>query len=139
MTVSAFSSVESQQRFWFGYFAGENPGYRVRAVGGSNGDAHYDAWDLSANGYVGYYPTSKKPVLWRLWVNGASGVPTRGAQEGVTIAAVGSVPIGVRNRKSWEDRYVQAGAPNKLIMSLGVEHVNVPLFDSWSKLTNYRR
>ncbi|MOA65401.1 hypothetical protein D3C78_1917780 [compost metagenome] len=63
----------------------------------------------------------------------------RGSQEGVTIAAVGSVPIGVRNRKSWEDRYVQAGGPNKLVMSLGVDHVNVPLFDAFGKLFQYRR
>ncbi|MHC2145588.1 hypothetical protein [Pseudomonas sp. 210_17 TE3656] len=140
LTVSGVSSVESQQRFWFGYFDGENPGYRVRAVAFADEDAHYEVWELGSDGRVGYYVKPKNPVLWRIWANGSKfGVPVRGSQEGVTIAAVGSVPIGVRNRKSWEDRYVQAGGPNKLVMSLGVDHVNVPLFDAFGKLFEYRR
>ncbi|WP_462401867.1 hypothetical protein [Pseudomonas sp. Marseille-QA0332] len=134
LTVSSMHSVQSQQRFWFGYFDGEYPGYRVRAVEFAEGDAHYEAWDLKGN-WVGYYLTRPEPVLWRLWAHGERlGVPEVGGQEGVTIAAVGSVPLGVRNRKVYENRYVQAGGANKLIMCLGVEHVNVPLFDGFDRL-----
>jgi hypothetical protein len=140
LTVSEASTVEAQQRFWFGYFDGENPGYRVRAVEFFDGQAHYEAWDLSRGNNVGYYLTRKDPLLWRIWANGNKfGVPKCGAQEGVTIAAVGSVPIGLRNRKPWENRYVEAGAPNKLIMCLGVEHVSVPLFDGFNKLVHIQR
>jgi hypothetical protein len=55
--------------------------------------------------------------------------PSAGDQySGVTIAAVGSVPLGVRDRKSWEDHYVSAGAPN-LIRQRGERAVLRQLFN----------
>ena len=133
LTVTTEYSVSSQQRFWFGYYEGENPGYRIVTVESEAGASHKDSWDLGRGDCVGYYPTVSKPLLWRIWVNGrALGDPEVTDYSGVTIAAVGSVPIGVRNRKSWEDRYVFAGAPNKLIMQMRVSEVNVPEFNNYS-------
>ncbi|MNE90491.1 hypothetical protein D3C80_1880090 [compost metagenome] len=97
------------------------------------GASHKDTWGLGGGDCVGYYPKVAKPLLWRIWVSGqALAIPEVTDYLGVTIAAVGSVPIGVRNRKPWEDHYVSAGAPNKLIMRMCVSEVNVPSFDSFS-------
>jgi len=139
LSVCPFSAVEQPQRFWFGYYEGDRPGYRVRAVEFTDGDAHYEAWELSKQ-WVGYDLTARHPVLWRLWAHGDSfGVPATGVQDGITIAAVGSVPLGVRDRKAWENRYVEAGAANKLFLSLGIEHVGVQAFDSFTQLREFRR
>jgi len=139
LSVCPFSAVEQPQRFWFGYYEGDRPGYRVRAVEFTDGDAHYEAWELSKQ-WVGYDLTARHPVLWRLWAHGDPfGVPATGVQDGITIAAVGSVPLGVRDRKAWENRYVEAGAANKLFLSLGIEHVGVQAFDSFTQLREFRR
>ena len=140
LTLTSPWSVESQQRFWFGYFDGDKPGYQVRTIGLADGDAHYHTWDLSHGNNIGYYVNRKTPVLWRIWTQGEKlGVPDLGKYEEVTMAAVGSVPIGVRTRNPIENRYVQAGARHKLIMTLDVEHTAVPLFDSYSGLEEIRR
>jgi len=133
LTVSTCSSVGSQQLFWFGYYAGKDPGYKVVTVESEEGASHLKTWGLGSGNCVGYYLAPGKPLLWRIWVNGQKlEIPQVCEYSGVTIAAVGSVPIGVRNRKSYEDRYVSAGAPNKLIMQMRVCEVNVPSFDSFS-------
>ncbi|MFJ4065065.1 hypothetical protein ACIPW4_07170 [Pseudomonas sp. NPDC089996] len=134
LTVAPGHSVASQQRFWFGYYEGMQPGYRILTVESEEGASHRDAWDLGRGDCVGYYAKVSTPLLWRIWVKGeALAIPEVSEYAGVTIAAVGSVPIGVRNRKRWEDRYVSAGAPNKLIMLMNVSEVNVPDFDSFSR------
>ncbi|MCE5977288.1 hypothetical protein [Pseudomonas sp. JR33AA] len=137
LTVSSPLTVGSPQRFWFGYYEGENPGYRIVTVESEDGASHRDFLALSSGNYIGYYVRVKKPLLWRIWVSGKKlEVPVVGVYSGVTIAAVGSVPIGVRNWRAWEDWYVSAGAPNKLIMRMNVSEVNVPGFDSYK---NFRR
>jgi hypothetical protein len=139
LSICPFSTVEQPQRFWFGYYDGDRPGYRVRAVEFADGDAHYQAWELSGQ-WVCYHATVRHPVLWRLWAHGNPfGVPTGGVQDGITVAAVGSVPLGVRNRKTWENRYVEAGAANKLFLSLNIEHVGVQAFDSFARFREFRR
>jgi len=133
LTVASAQSVSAQQRFWFGYYEGDRPGYRIVTVESEEGASHKDTWGLGGGDCVGYYPKVAKPLLWRIWVSGqALAIPEVTDYLGVTIAAVGSVPIGVRNRKPWEDHYVSAGAPNKLIMRMCVSEVNVPSFDSFS-------
>ncbi|MFB6399748.1 hypothetical protein [Pseudomonas putida] len=133
LTVASPYSVRAQQRFWFGYFESDRPGYRIVTVESEAGASHRDTWDLGSGNCVGYYPKVAKPLLWRIWVSGqALAIPEVSEYSGVTIAAVGSVPLGVRDRKSWEDHYVSAGAPNKLIMQMCISEVNVPYFDSYS-------
>lgn len=133
-------SVAHQQRFWFGYYEGKDPGYVIRTVRIEDSDDYFSPWDLSRNGYVGYYPTSKNPVRWRIWNDGqALGLPLAGRSEKITIAAVGSTFLGIRNRPSYEEQFVQAGASNKLIMCLDIEHTDVPEFNHVSALSAYRR
>jgi len=133
LTVSSELSVATQQRFWFGYYEGSNPGYRIMTVESEEGASHKDTWDLGSGNCVGYYPKVSKPLLWRIWVDGrALAMPEVTDYSGVTMAAVGSVPIRVSNCSSVEDRYVSAGAVNKLIMLMRVSEVNVPSFDSFS-------
>lgn len=133
LTVSSEFSVAKQQRFWFGYYDGTNPGYRIMTVESEDGASHKDNWDLSSNSYVGYYTKVSKPLLWRISVNGQSlAMPEVTDYSDVTMAAVGSAPLGVSNSSSWEDRFVRAGAANKLIMLMHVTEVNVPSFDSFS-------
>ncbi|MNJ60714.1 MULTISPECIES: hypothetical protein [Pseudomonas] len=136
LTITSPFSVESQQRFWFGYFDGQNAGYQVRTVASGNGTSHYDVWDLSTNNFVGYYPKSDNPVLWRVRVDGQKiGIPECGTYN-VTLAAPGQLLFGVRKReKQWQDRYVEvdADAKIKLLIEMDVLEVNVPLFDEYSK------
>nr|WP_225780501.1 hypothetical protein [Pseudomonas sp. Marseille-Q3773] len=133
LTVASEHAVGSQQRFWFGYYEGKQPGYRIVTVESEKGASHKDTWDLGSGDRVGYYPKVATPLLWRIWVNGkVLANPEATDYPGMTIATVGSVPIGVRNRKSWEDHYVSAGAPNKLILLMSIREVNVPSFDSYS-------
>jgi hypothetical protein len=133
LTVGSAQGIALQQRFWFGYYGGERPGYRVMTVESEERASHMDSWDLGRGDCVGYFTKVAKPLLWRVWVNGeALAIPVVSEYSGVTIAAVGSVPIGVRHRKPWEDHYVSAGAPNKLIMKMNVIEVNVSDFDSFS-------
>lgn len=47
LTVAAPSTVEFQQRFWFGYHDGAKPGYQIRTIEFGPGQAHYQTWDLS--------------------------------------------------------------------------------------------
>ncbi|MDM3887930.1 hypothetical protein QSV36_20385 [Pseudomonas sp. BCRC 81390] len=133
LTVSSALSVGSQQRFWFGYYEGRQPGYSIVTVESEAGASHKDTWDLGSGYCVGYYPKVANPLLWRIRVNGqALAKPEVADYSGVTIAAMGSAEIGVRNRKSWEDCYVRAGAPIKLIMLMRVSEVNVPSFDRYA-------
>ncbi len=133
LTLTSHFSVQAQQRFWFGYYEGADPGYKVVTVESEAGASHRDIWGLGRGDCVGYYVKVAKPLLWRIWVDGQKlAIPEVSDYSQVTIAAVGSVPLGVRNRKSWEDRYVSAGAPNKLIMRMNVSEVNVPSFDKFS-------
>lgn len=139
LSICPFSTVEQPQQFWFGYYEADRPGYQVRAVESQDGDAHYHAWELSDN-WVGYDSIKRRPVLWRLWAHGNPfGVPECGAHDGITVAAVGSVPLGVRNRKAWENRYVEAGAANKLFLRLGIGHTGVLEFDRFSRSGEYLR
>ena len=133
LTVSSEFSVAAQQRFWFGYYDGTNPGYRIMTVESEEGASHNDTWDMSSNSYVGYYTKVPKPLLWRISVDGRSlAMPEITDYSGVTMAAVGSAPLGLNSRSSWEDHFVRAGAANKLIMLMRVTEVNVPSFDSFS-------
>lgn len=135
LTISTPSTVGSQQRFWFGYFDGDNAGYQVRTVKSEDGASHHDLLGVNRNGFVGYYVKGDDPVLWRVRVDGAKiGTLQRGTHT-VTIAAPGMAYFGVRKRdKVWEDRYVEVDedAKVKLLIKMDVQEVNVPLFEQFS-------
>lgn len=140
LTLSSEWSVAHQQRFWFGYYEGRDPGYVIRTVRLEDGDDDFSPWDLSRNGYVGYYVTSRNPVRWRIWNHGqVFGLPLAGRCEQITIAAVGSVPLGIRKQPRFEEQYIQAGAAIKLILCLDIDHTDVPEFDQSGGLDAYRR
>ena len=140
LTVAAPSTVEFQQRFWFGYYDGAKPGYQIRTIEFGPGQAHYQTWDLSYGNNVGFYKDVKSPILWRVWTNGEKlGIPVCQAYEGVNIAPISRSSIGVRDRSARENRYVEVGVANKLFMTLCVEHVDVPLFDGYFKLDDIQR
>lgn len=134
LTLSSLGEGSSQQRFWFGYHDGKDAGYRVMTVESEDGTSHQDIWDLGIGNCVGYYPKVDTPLSWRIWVSGKKlGTPEVTDYSNVTIAAVGSVPLGIRDRKPWEDKWVSAGGPIKLIMRLSISEVNVPNFENYAQ------
>ncbi|MCG8294553.1 hypothetical protein [Pseudomonas entomophila] len=131
LTIAPSGQIESQQRFWFGYFEDIDAGYQVRTVESSSGGSHYAIWDLDFQNYIGFYLTSKKPILWRVRIDGAKlGRPEQRVYDGVTLAAPGLATLGVANRASWDDHYVGVNKPNPLSLRMNILQVGVALFDS---------
>lgn len=137
LTVVESGLTVAPQQFWFGYFEGEDSGYQVLTIASEAGASHKDYWDLSSNSHVGYYVTSKKPVLWRVRVDGSKIVqPECGECEGVTLAARGQALLSARERPRWEDHWVAVNAPIKLEFTMNVTEVDVPRFENFAQ---YRR
>ncbi|EKT4466992.1 hypothetical protein QEL93_002399 [Pseudomonas putida] len=137
LTIGSPSCVKEQQRFWFGYYEGQDAGYQVRTVMSGDDSAHRTIWDLSFNKSVGYYQKSDKPVLWRVRVEGAKlQMPEVRIYEDVTLAMPGQAMMSVANRAPWDEHYVGIGRPNTLYFRMDVQETNVPEFVSFDQ---YRR
>ena len=134
LTIAPSGHFAPPQQFWFGYFEGDDAGYQVRTVESSPGGSHYAIWDLDFQNYIGFYLTSKAPVLWRVRVDDAKlRLPEQRLYEGVTLAAPGSATLAVANRAFWDDHYVGVNKPNPLKFKMDVLQTGVALFDSPSK------
>ncbi|QVM92361.1 hypothetical protein JYG34_04855 [Pseudomonas entomophila] len=134
LTVTSPGAIETQQRFWFGYFEGRDAGYQVRTLESAPGGSHYAIWDLDFQNYIGYYPSSKSPTLWRVRVDGTKlKQPEQRLYQGVTLAAPALAMLSVANRPAWDDHYVGVNKPNPLIFKMDVLQVNVAVFDHPAK------
>ncbi|WMW05237.1 hypothetical protein [Pseudomonas entomophila] len=134
LTVTPPGRIETQQCFWFGYFEGGDAGYQIRTVESAPGDSHYAIWDLDFQNYIGYYLTSKNPILWRVRVGDRKlQLPEQRTYDGVTLAAPGRALLSVANRPTWDDHYVGVNKPNPLLFEMNVLQVGVALFDSPTK------
>ncbi|UBM24522.1 hypothetical protein K8374_19465 [Pseudomonas sp. p1(2021b)] len=137
LTIAPPGKVQDPQRFWFGYFEGQDAGYQVRTVMSGANDSHHDIWGLNFNKSVGYYTKSDKPILWRVRVEGAKlKMPEARIYEDVTLAIPGQAMMSVATRAPWEEHYVGIGRPNTLYFRMDIQETNVPEFVSFDQ---YRR
>ena len=137
LTIASACSLQEQQRFWFGYYDGPDAGYQVRTVMSATDGSHRDIWDLSFNKSVGYYPKSKKPILWRVRVDGTKlKMPEPRIYENVTLAMPGQAMMSVATRAPWDEHYVGINRPNTLYFRMDIQETNVPEFISFDQ---YRR
>ncbi|MDH0302742.1 MULTISPECIES: hypothetical protein [unclassified Pseudomonas] len=134
LTIAPPGSVETQQRFWFGYFQGSDAGYQIRTVESGPGGSHYAIWDLNIGNAIGFYLKSKKPILWRVRVDDAKlQRPELRTYGNVTLAAPSRAMVGVANRSPWDDHYVGVNRPNLLHLRMEVLQVDCQVFDAYDQ------
>jgi hypothetical protein len=124
-------SLQSQQRFWFGYFKGRDEGYQVRTVQTDASSSHYAIWDVGLQNAIGYYLKSSNPIYWRVRVDGVKiQLPEVANYENVTLAAPHQAMFSCATRPSWDDQYVGLNRKHVLEFVMNVEEVAVANFDS---------